>query len=144
MRSLLISITAISLTSCGAEWFPEDNPTIPPSTPLPFTNATTAVIGVKDPSGTVIATNLSVAEVSRDSTIVSAQALVDITNNGTGTANVQVSFAGKDSNGKVIYTNNITANVNPGTAVSAGLNFTIKIVDFTAVAKWSIIQVTRL
>lgn len=144
MRSLLISIMAISLTSCGAQWFPEDNPTIPPAPPPPFTNTTTAVIGIKDPSGTIIATNLSVVEVSRDSTNVSAQALVDITNNGTGTASVLVNFAGTDSNRNVIYANNITANISPGTAVRAGLNFTITIADFTAVAKWSIIQVTRL
>lgn len=144
MRTLLISIMAISLTSCGAQWFPEDNPTIPPSPPLPFTNTTTAVIGIKDPSGTIIATNLSVTEVSRDSTIVSAQALVDITNNGTGTADVQVNFAGTNGNGNLIYANNITTNIAPGTAVRAGLHFTIKIVDFEAVAKWSITQVTRL
>ena len=146
MRSLLISVMAVTLTSCGAEWFPEDNPTIPQNPPLPFTNTTTAVIGFKDPSGTIIATNLSVTQVSLDTTtnIVSARALVEIMNNGTGTATVQVNFAGTDSNGVIVYANNITAIVAPATAVQAGLNFTITLADFTNVAKWSIIQVARL
>lgn len=153
MKMTVVLLVLVALPGCGEiEWFPPsgtfDNvstATGTPTTPPAFSNNTsTTSPTVTDSAGTLAASNLGVAEVSRDPLSVSISLRVDVVNRGSEAALASVFVAGSDSGGtELVGTFLESPRIDPGQKVVVTETVELALPAFSRIAGWQIRGVER-
>jgi hypothetical protein len=136
---------ALTVAGCGADWFPPTDPASVKSSNTASNTATnTTTTSVLDSTGKIKATNLIVAEISRDTALVTMSIKVDVTNLDISKT-VLLEVVGKDSTGLELDSTFLSGTVNQSETKSlTSSSHPIAISIFPKITTWSIKQVTGL